>query len=117
MEEMRFSDIDIEEDFRHPYRVATRNYTKAQVEKSLLQLKYNEIYKKVFLETPGTQKVKDLTAKTDPEAVKVSELMIECDRIMDESRGIKDELDLTERVLRIKSYAYKIEYDSYEKTT
>lgn len=117
MEEMRFSDIDIEQDFRHPYRVATRDYTKAQVEKSLLQLKYNEIYKKVFLETPGTQKVKDLTAKTDPEIVKISELMIECDRIMDESRGIKDELDLTERVLRIKSYAYKIEYDSYEKTT
>jgi hypothetical protein len=117
MEEMRFSDIDIEQDFRHPYRVATRDYTKAQVEKSLLQLKYNEIYKKVFLETPGTQKVKDLIAKTDPEAVKVLELMIECDRIMDESRGIKDELDLTERVLRIKSYAYKIEYDSYEKTT
>ena len=117
MEEMRFSDIDIEQDFRHPYRVATRDYTKAQVEKSLLQLKYNEIYKKVFLETPGTQKAKDLIAKTDPEAVKVSELMIEWDRIMDESRGIKDELDLTERVLRIKSYAYKIEYDSYEKTT
>ena len=117
MEEMRFSDIDIEQDFRHPYRVATRDYTKAQVEKSLLQLKYNEIYKKVFLETPGTQKVKDLTAKTDPESVKILELMIECDRVMEESRGIKDELDLTERVLRIKSYAYKIEYDSYEKTT
>ena len=116
MEEIRFSEINIEEDFRHPYREATRNYTKAQVEKSLLQLKYTQVYKDVFETTPGTQKVKDLNAKTSEKAVELQELMIECDRIMDESRGVKDELDLTERVLRIKSYAYKIEYDSYIKT-